>query len=388
MKKNSKLLVFLFIIIGLVSCEENSGLLQSNTPVFSIDLFEENLVDYITASGKEPVGWAYTISVNGQLKKSFADGKAQTATDGDIDFTLNKEINIASVTKFYTAIAVMQLLEMNNISENAIIEEWLPPSWNPGPAINNLSFSDLLRHQSGLQSVNTDFDNTLTYEGIKNCIETGVVKLKSYEYLNVNFAIFRILIPSLLKGAIPALNIDIESDDDTRFWYQFYMQEYIFNVTNSSNVTCTPEDRSIATLYYHVDDPVLNRNGTNYSDWSKWCGGGGYYMTIIEMSKINAWFEHTESLVTSEQRDIMKSNRFGMDREDVLREVNGAYYGKNGSIGNSDLPSENQGVRTQIVMFPSTGVDCVIVMNCQGLSFKDNASLRQTIYNAYNDSWE
>ncbi|WP_297087776.1 serine hydrolase [uncultured Draconibacterium sp.] len=388
MKNSIEYLLIVIALFFMASCNESNNQLQTNLPVFQLDKFEANLVDYITASGKEPVAWAYTISHNGQLERSFASGKAQTADDNNINFTLNKEINIASVTKFYTAIAVMQLLKMNDLDENAIIDDWLPDSWNPGPAINNLSFSDLLKQQSGLQSVNTDFDNTLSYNGIKNCIETGVVKLKTYEYLNVNFALFRILIPSLLKGAIPALNIDIESDADTQYWYRFYMQEYIFNVTGSSNVTCTPEDRSTATLYYHVDDPALNRQGVYYADWNKWCGGGGYFMTAIEMAKVNAYFEHTELLVTKEQRDIMKANRFGMDREDPSREINGSYYGKNGSIGNSDDPSETQGVRTQVVIFPSTGIDCVVVMNCQGVQLKDGASLRQTIYNAYNDAWE
>jgi len=111
-------------------------------------------------------------------------------------------------------------------------------------------------------------------------------------------------------------------------------------------------------------------------------------MSIMEMARVLAYFEHTEVLVSEEQRDIMKLNRFGMDLEDAADEKHGSYYGKNGSIGNNDDSSLSQGVLTQMVMFPHNGIDCVVVMNCQGMTFKDGNSLRQIIYDAYNDAWE
>lgn len=388
--KISDIKIFYLFLVGMffLACENNSPSLQNNGLVFNIDKFEENLIDYITFYGKEPVGWAYTISANGQLQKSFADGMARTADDGELPFTLDKEINVASVTKFYTAIAAMQLLEANNISVDEKIDSWLPSSWAQGPAINNLSFGDLLSHHSGLKSENTNFSTTLTYQGLKDCIETGVVKLKSREYLNVNFALFRILIPSLWSALNANLDIDLESDANTQYWYLLYMQQYIFDEMNLANVGCVPEDRSIATLYYNVDDPVLNRKGDFYDNWNAWAGGGGYFMTVLEMAKVLAYFEHTNNLLSEQQRNIMKENRFGMEEEDASLEIHGSYFSKGGSISNSDTQSETQGVLTQMVMFPSNGIDCVVVMNSRNQTFKDDKNLRQTIYNAYNDAWE
>jgi len=376
------------IAIGFASCELPNLGLQSNTKTFNIDLFEQNIVDYIHANNQTPVGWAYTISQNGLLEKSFADGQARTSADGAQSFTENKEINVASVSKFYTAIAAMQLLGANNLSIDEKIDSWLPESWDQGPAINNLSFGDLLKHQTGLQSVNSNFDSTLTYRGLKSCIETGVVKLKTREYLNVNFALFRVLIPSLWSAINDNLDIDLESDANTQYWYLLYMQQYIFDVMDSPDVGCVPEDKDVCTLYYHINDPGNERKGAYYDNWNKWCGGGGYFMSVLEMSKVLAYFEHTEDLVTKEQRDIMKEFRFGMDTEDELDEDHGSYYGKGGSISNNDDTSLAQGVLTQMVMFPANGIDCVVVMNSRGVTFKDNNSLRQTIYDAYNDAWE
>ncbi len=78
----------------------------------------------------------------------------------------------------------------------------------------------------------------------------------------------------------------------------------------------------------------------------------------------------------------MKENRIGMDLGIGSMELHGEYYGKNGNIVNG-----GQGVLIQIEMFPLNGIDCVVTMNTQGVTFK-NSSLKRTIYDAYNDSWE
>lgn len=381
--------IFVTILIFLViSCEETNNNLQTNTPVFKPELFEQNLIDYVNAGGNNPVGWAYTISINGTLEYSDAFGLARTSADGELNFSLDKEINVASITKFYTAIAVMQLLEANNLTIDDKIGEWLPPSWLWGPGIGDLSFKDLLKHQSGLQSTNNNFGTTLVYQGLKDCIQTGVINSKTRNYLNVNFALFRVLIPSLWSALEGSPAINIESDGNTQFMYLLYMQQNIFDRLSLPLVGCIPEARDVATLYYNVNDPGTTRNGQYYGDWNPWTGGGGYFMSILEMAKVLAYFEHTEILVTKNQRDIMKEHRLGMDVADLEDEIHGNYYGKNGSIGTSSDDTVSQGVLTQMVMFPFNGVDCVVVMNCQGNTFNNNVSLRQAIYDAYNDAWE
>lgn len=374
----------------MIRCENTDDInqLQTNAPVFNLDLFEQNIIAYINAGNDTPIGWAYTISTNGNLSRSNAYGQARIPIDGEINFTLNKEINVASVTKFYTAIAAMQLLEANNLTIEDKIEDWLPASWTKGPGVTDLSFKDLLKHESGLQSTNNNFDTTLGYRGLRNCIETGVINSQNRNYLNVNFALFRILIPSLWSAVDNTNDIDLENDVNTQFMYLLYMQENIFDILSLPLVGCVPEDESSATLYYNKNDINTNTNGSFYSNWNNKAGGGGYFMSAIEMTKVNAFFEHTQILVTEEQRDIMKEHRLGMDIADPSDETHGNYYGKGGSIGSNNDSTVSQGVRTQIVMFPSNGIDCVIVMNSQGVTLNNTTSLRQMIYNAYNNAWE
>ena len=189
-----KYLFFCFSLL-LFSCDLGNEQILAGPqgPQFDINLFEQNLIDYVNWGGDQPVGWAYAITQNGRLEKWGAFGNAVQEPDGNtVAMTIDKEINIASVTKFYTAIVVMQLLEELNLSIHTTIDSYLPPSWVVGPNIDGLTFAHLLRHESGLDTGNTDFNNTLSYDGIKQAIEdgVGVPPPDQADYDNINFAIW------------------------------------------------------------------------------------------------------------------------------------------------------------------------------------------------------
>ena len=387
---------FLLITLSLfafISCETDdiSNTLETNSPIFNLDKFEQNILDYVNTSDS-PIGWGYAINTNGQLARSNAFGKARTAIDGNVDFTLNKEINVASVSKFYTAIAAMQLLKANNLTLDDPVTDWLPESWEQGTKMDELSFKDLLKHESGFDSNNNNVTDELSYNGLRNVVENGSVLPKERDYLNVNFALFRILIPSLWK-ALPQgpTWIDIEDDLSTQLAFQNYLQLAIFDPLALKDVTCQQEDRSIRTLYYNINDNTLGstRKGKDYGDWRYRAGGSGYHMSILEMAKVNAFFENTEVLVSSEQRDLMKQHRIGMERKSNSLEIHGDYYGKGGSLRTSSSPTEMQGVLTQIALFPNSNVECVVAINTRAVTLHQNVDLLQTmIYQAFNDAWE
>jgi CubicO group peptidase (beta-lactamase class C family) len=393
MKRNLILLVTAIALLAVgTACKKDKK--APPGPTFNIDVFEQNLINYVNWNNDKPIAWAYTISQNGTLKKSQAFGSARLPVDGYKKFTLNKEINVASISKFYTAIAALQLIEANNLTTDDNIEPWLPASWQRGPGVDNtlngLTFKDLLKHTSGLNSINSSFDSTLSYSGLRACIQTGVVNAQTRSYLNVNFALFRVLIPSLWSALPNAPAIDIESDANTQFMYLLYMQENIFDLCGLTLVGCTPEARADATLYYNVNDSVNNQAGSFYSGWNNKAGGGGYFMTPIEMAAVNAYFEHTELLLPKTMRDHMKEHRMGFNNTpNAIYEQRGKVYGKNGSIGTGG--AQSQGVLGANAIWPTTGIDCVVIMNTQGVTFNDpsgNNSLDLLIYQAYLDAWE
>ncbi len=277
----------------------------------------------------------------------------------------------------------MQLLERRGLTTESTIAQWLPPNWNKGPGVANLKFSDLLGHTSGLSSVNTQFTTTLGYSGLRRMIDTGAIRSTVYTYLNANFVLFRVLIPSLWKGLDDAPSMgQIDSVTSQNVYIQ-YMQEHVFNPVGLNNITCLPEERSIATMYYATTD-LDNVNGTFYNDWTAICGGGGYFMTTFELATVVAYYQHTEVLLSKEWRTIMNDNRFGMDRQDGTYEKHGTYFGKNGSIASTI----GQGTFEQIVMFPN-GIEAVVMFNTQGMTFAGGErTLSRAIFDAYNKSWQ
>jgi len=362
-------------------------------PYFDIALFEKNIIENVNFGGDSPIGWAYVIGSQGKLARSGAFGFARLPVDGELGFNTDKKINIASITKFLTAIAAMQLIYANNLTLNSPIEPWLPASWVRGPGVNSLTFGDLLNHRSGLESVNSNFDSTLSYQALKNCIRRGVVRPKERAYLNVNFGLFRVLIPSLWNAnpnhatinilAKPG-DIDIESDEITQFAYLLYMNQHVFMRCGLSDINATPEAKNVSTLYYNISDLQNNRNGLYYEDWTHIVGGGGYFMTARELGAVLAYYQHTESLLPNNIKEIMKNARIGFNLQSSL-ETRGNYYNHDGSI-----ILNGQGVLGGVTIFPN-GIECVVIMNSQGVTFNDPLDgsnlLRNAVYHAYNNAW-
>lgn len=381
-------------IIATISCEEsNQTDVQTNTETFNLDLFEQNVIDYVNWGGDAPIGWAYAITQNGQLVRSNGFGNAVQEPDGTTTaMTANKEINIASVTKFYTAIVVMQLLEELDLTIHSLVTPYYPNSWVLGPNMDSMTFAHLMRHESGLDTGNTDFDNTLSYAGMKQSVENGVgvPPPDQADYDNINFALFRILIPSLQNHLPNAPLANLDSDQTTRAVYKSYMQSALFDKVGMPNVDFTEENNS-PTRYYNINDISNGTSGILYGDWDNKSSGGGYFMNVIEMAAVNAFFEHSNAIVSNEARTIIKDNYLGLDSyfNGDFRELYGNYYGKGGSISNSNNLSVAQGVITQIQMFPSAAVEIAVMVNTRGVNYKTGLNaLKSSIKDAFNDAFE
>lgn len=378
--KISSILFATLILFWTSSCKKEIGDKQYAGPNFDLDAFDANLKASLQPAGG--IGWGYVISQNGLFMRGGAFGKARNTADGDVPFTINKKINMASVSKWFTAIAVMQLLEAKGLSKESPIAPFLPPLWNRGPGVVSLKFGDLLGHTSGLSSYNTNFSQTLSWSGLRRMIDTGVVRPQNYQYLNTNFALFRVIIPAMWKGMPGAPNIGMLDSASSQQLYIQYMQEKIFEPIGIVGVDCEDEARSVATMYYATSD-LQAIGGTYYGNWTPWCGGGGFFMSTMQLAKTLAYYRHTELLLSKNSRQIMEDNRYGYERKDNGREIHGNYLPKNGSISNGN----GQGVLTQLVCFPN-GIEVAVTFNTQGMTFAGGVTnLRIAIYDAYNKSW-
>ena len=104
-------------------------------------------------------------------------------------------VNVASVGKMFTTIAVLKSLARRHLSIDSRIWPFLPPDWVKGPGIDTITFRELLTHRAGFR-----LDSGLVFatdNAAKEQIRHGVRLADKQEpsYNNINFTIFRDLLP-------------------------------------------------------------------------------------------------------------------------------------------------------------------------------------------------
>ena len=261
------------------------------------------------------VKYAFVLR-HGLASTSHAAGKRRTASDPpEQDFTIDHRYNPASVTKVITAVALLQLIEKNNLSIQDKIWTYLPKHWIIPNSIKEISFRQLLRHTAGIR-----FDPGNTLADIRTSIEHGVNLSDTATgcdgsaeicYKNINYAICRVLIAYLdvyRPSTIPFNNGIEELIISKRFID--YMQKNIFDKLNISSVTCTPPANG-GTLFYPF--PAGSFHGTDFGDWALSGGPAGIQLSTNELSTFLLQLRISTILLSKNMLQIMDDNSFGWD---------------------------------------------------------------------------
>lgn len=131
------------------------------------------------------VGYGLAISVAGIPAAVGQGGFAQIPLlDANVLFTHQTDIQVASVSKTITAIALLQLMEELDITPDDPIGPYLPPTWVQGPGFSDgsITFDDLLTHQTGVDQALAAMINDATeplpnanrWEGLELLVRTGI----------------------------------------------------------------------------------------------------------------------------------------------------------------------------------------------------------------------
>ncbi|MEO6253905.1 MAG: serine hydrolase [Ferruginibacter sp.] len=383
----------LIIITTSFSCKKESLPLNSNAKIFSVTKFKTNLESGImNSAATQPRGYSFVINKDGSWVDTTSFGSASTnATGGGFNkMHVNQEINIASVTKALTAIAVFQLIKTmgNGITTKSKIGEWLPTYWNAKQAIKDITFEQLMTHSSGLTESNTGYDS------LKATVARGLDNpAKPFDvYANINFALFRAMIPYMRdKAGAAAKEASMLPGNAAGFenWlsqqYIDYMQVKVFTPIGLNNVTCNPALNSAQAF----SEPTgVGLASATLTDWTNTCAGGGYFMSVMEMARVMAYLSHTYTLLDKDQRKLMDDNFMGWDNEDSPMTVAGQAYGKDGALwwdsNNSGVQDNGDaGLQTFVIKFPN-GVELSLVINSIPGNYR---SISNFVKNAYNNAW-
>lgn len=375
-------ILMLFSAMFLVSCGEDpiNGTIQSNDPVFNMDKFEENIRTMLRG---QTTGYVYALNQNGQLKKSGDTGFARIQMDGGVQQSPSRRMNIASLTKTITAVAVLQLLERRGLSIDSTITPWLPADWTLGPNVDTLRFRDLLTHRTGFNSANSNFNNTLSFSALRDSVETGVVNPTVSSYLNMNFALFRVIIPALWKGLSGSPSIGEINATSASFFYRLYIQQEIFDKIGAMNVDCVNPPSQDPTLFYTAN---ISSPGVDYGNWTMICGGGGFYLSAIDLANFMANIRYNNTILSESNRQIMDANYLGW-REGNARMfgTKGEYFNHGGAITMNGPTGGSSGNMLGLIVKYPNNVEAVLMTNSD---IANGSTMRQILTTAYDNAWE
>jgi hypothetical protein len=199
----------------IIACDQQGCISEDKLLNNIVSTLNNNVVGYVVIVGCLPP------AVGGQARTS-SDPPA-TAMSPDLP------MNIASVSKTLTAVAVLQLLAKDGLTIDTNISPYIYSDWTQGPNVNQLTFKELLTHTSGFGQNNSactaagvpyscctgpgtgnpgcSCGNEITYPTLKSLVGSGVQSsnIGVPQYGNCNFALLRELLPALSGQSITNL---------------------------------------------------------------------------------------------------------------------------------------------------------------------------------------
>jgi CubicO group peptidase (beta-lactamase class C family) len=246
------------------------------------------------------------VALVGQ-SKAVASGLARTAADPPkLAMGPNVMVNVASVGKMFTTIAVLKSLARHHLSIDSRIWPFLPPDWVKGPGVGTITFRELLTHRAGFR-----LDSGLVFKtgnAAREQIRQGIQQIDKQvaDYNNINFTIFRDMLP-FMEG-VPDPGPAARAAAADRFFLT-YMQRQVFDPVGVKDATCAPVRH--AMLMYPPSGAGTAR-GKQAPVPPSACSGGGWFMTPASMLRVLQGLI-SGSLLSTSQRQQMDRNCLGWD---------------------------------------------------------------------------
>ncbi|MCE7043222.1 serine hydrolase [Dyadobacter sp. CY312] len=287
--------------------ETNNGLIYGELKTFTtapdyVARLVRNLNDSLKNKG---FGYSFVVTRNNEIVgEGFGGHQARDIEEGGERFvTVDTKMQIASMTKTLTAAAFLKLASEKGIKTTDKILPYLPKNWTVGPNIDQISFRDLLLHQSGITGFNDICQNGAVGEngwyGLQLLIEKGI-RLENRGrqcYQNANYGLFRVLIPAMLGFQFSDDNY--ADDHGTRQSYEKYLKEEILGKLGVSSSGILVNSATSPTFGY--DFPYSQgTKGFDPGDFRNAAGGYGVYLSAREAAKVySGLFSTTDASILS-----------------------------------------------------------------------------------------
>ena len=239
--------------------------------------------------------------------KVVSSGLARTAADPPkLAMGPDVMVNVLSVGKMFTTIAVLKSLASHHLSTGSRIWPFLPPDWVKGPGVGTITFGELLTHRAGFR-----LDSTLVFKtgnAAREQIRQGIQQIDKQvaDYNNINFTIFRDMLPFMEGAPQPGPAARAAAAD--RFFLT-YMQRQVFDPVGVTDDTCTPVRHA---MLMYPPPGTGTAPGKQAPVPRSACSAGGWFMTPASMLRVLQGLI-SGSLLSSSQRQQMDRNCLGWD---------------------------------------------------------------------------
>jgi len=346
------------------------------------------------------VGFSYAINFQKQLY--IADGWGLKRTGDDFGPAWHDgytRMNIASISKTLTAVAVLQLLEKNGLSIDDPVGPWLPDEWEKAYGFDSpqsITFYDLLTHHSGLQQTIATveaFDdefkalNKTTWDGLQAVVANGTIPVyhddPNSSYSNTNFALFRVIIPKLWEASGESPGIGDLNAEDAAAYYAAYMAENLFIPLGINQAQCVePWIGSPVYFYNFYDQDVA---GAEAGDWTLKCGSGGWYLSAYNLANVMANIRYNDAILSPAMRSLMDTHKLGWSYNWSQNGDHGLYLAHAGALyfDNEDYPDRRE-MQGCVMKFP-IHVEAVLLVNS---SLENNTLPCTKLRQAFDAAWQ
>lgn len=252
----------------------------------------DKLENYMNAQASiNNLGGTVLISRNDTILLKKAYGMANY--EWQVKNTIDTKFSLASVSKQFTAVGILQLAENKKLSLNDNLIKYFP-NFQKGEKIN---LKMLLTHNSGLQmdydelyraKTSLDQDSVESYLSKKTLLFEPGTKTA---YSNIGYYLLARIIEKVSGQS-----------------YAEYLQEHLFNKSKMKNTGISTNDsivEKMADTYYLKNDKLI-RNP--YINWNFNIGHDGVYSTVEDLYLWNkALFEGNDVLSEESKKEMFTS---------------------------------------------------------------------------------
>ncbi|MEM5564287.1 serine hydrolase [Psychroserpens sp. AS72] len=293
----------------------------------------------------------------------------------NVNMTTKNVVNIASVSKEFTAISILQLIEKGKLSFEDKLNSFIPNYSKNG---DNIKIKHLLSHTSGLKShtdtiwANTDarkyFNSTLE---VINYFKKDTIKFQPgerHDYSNINFNILAYIIEKV-----------------SGLTYTEYIEKNILEPLEMTNTTIPNEGELImnqATGYEFKDGKMVH---ARYHSVNQTRGSSSIHTTVEDLSK---WYDGLMQSKVISRETLQKAwSPYQLNNGDLSQYGYGFYndqkFNKTAIFHNGFI----FGYSTSDLYFPEDELLILVVSNISDITvINTNALIFNIAASVYNDN--